>query len=317
MAEAFGFFDSQPAGYAQGRGLKTPPFLWRDGKAEPFPPGTHKNVRLRAARGDCAAGFWETGSKRGAVCWRTIDGALALVDLHPDRFASSYAMGCGGGAQVGVGEPAVKKGAKSAEVGIVWRGSKTNPTILTLDGDEVSLAGTDGTAHVGAVGKLRAAMWRDDGASAVLLGPSGRGTAAVGVGDGEQVGEVWIGVGPRAVMWRGSEASMTDLHPTGFETSRALACAGGFQVGFAKPQEMTRAGFSAPETHALLWAGAADALVDLHSVVPSPWNASMARAIEVDADVVRIAGQVDEFILHGDVPSLGARQACVWQARRR
>lgn len=110
---------------------------------------------------------------------------------------------------------------------------------------------------------------------------------------------------------------MADLNPAGFETSRAYACAGRLQVGMAKPREMTKAGFTAPETRAILWAGAAGEYIDLHAFVPAPWNASVARSIEISGDLVRIAGSVEEFVFHGDAPAIGARLACVWEGHRR
>lgn len=96
---------------------------------------------------------------------------------------------------------------------------------------------------------------------------------------------------------------MVDLNPRDYETSRAASCDGGLQVGFVKRKENTKAGFSSPETHACIWAGTADAFLDLHTFVPQPWNASVASAIELDGDLVRIVGSVEEFIFHGDAPS--------------
>lgn len=161
----------------------------------------------------------------------------------------------------------------------------------------------------------RAALWRDNGESVSLLGPENRSSIANGVGGGEQVGELWIGAGPHACLWHGTQNSMVDLNPRDYETSRAASCGGGLQVGFVKRKENTKAGFGSPETHACIWAGTADAFLDLHTFVPQPWNASVASAIELDGDLVRIVGSVEEFIFHGDAPSIGARQPCLWEAR--
>lgn len=318
LAEAIGFLAGHAAGSAQGRGTRMPPYLWRAGSPEPLPLGARKDIHLRAARGTDAVGYWEVGAsgKRGAVAWRMDGDLVDLVELPGDGYTQTHALGCARGVQVGSGQPKVKKGAHAADVGLVWRGGAAPPTAIASGDGEVELWATDGEAHVGTVGSGRAAMWRGSGA-VVLLGPADRATSAQGIGDGEQVGEIWVGRGPHAVLWRDTEASMVDLNPAGFETSRAYACAGGFQVGMVKPLEMTRAGFNAPETRAALWAGAGDQFLDLHAAVPAPWNASVARAIEIEGDVVRIAGSVEEFIFHGDAPSIGARLACVWEARRR
>ena len=318
FATGVGLFHGHVAGDGQGRGYKRPPFLWRTVKAEPLPLGAYKDVKLRRARGSDAAGFWEIGAsgKRGAIGWRMDGESVTLVDLHPTGYVKSYAMGCAKGVHVGTGEPKAAKGQKAGDVGLIWRGSADACSVVRSDAGEVALEQTDGDAHVGGAG-ARAALWRGDGESTTLLGPENRNSVAHGVGDGEQVGEVWVGSGPHACLWRGSAESMVDLTPAGYESSQAWSCAGGFQVGFVKRKETTKAGFGSPETRACLWAGDSDTFLDLHAFVPAPWNASVATAIEVHSDVVRIVGTVEEFIFHGDAPSIGARRACLWEARRR
>ena len=75
-------------------------------------------------------------------------------------------------------------------------------------------------------------------------------------------------------------ASVVDLHPDGFAQSQALGVANGRQVG---------AGFGAGtgwRSHALVWSGTPESVVDLHAFLPPDAAFSRAVAIDSDGDIV-------------------------------
>jgi hypothetical protein len=87
-------------------------------------------------------------------------------------------------------------------------------------------------------------------------------SAALGVGDGYQVGEaVATGANYHAVLWHGTKA-VVDLHPTsgGFTRSAAHAVGDGQQVGYAYGPT------TGDNPRALLWTGSAASVVNLHPV---------------------------------------------------
>jgi hypothetical protein len=123
-------------------------------------------------------------------------------------------------------------------------------------------------------------------------------TEGLGIGDGEQAGQSQssppngqLGV-THALLWRGSAASVIDLHPDGFKNSGAFATSGGVQVGY---------GVTASATHALKWSGSASSVVDLDPTA-------------VFSQALGIAG--DQVVGFGDVQiecSVGACQhARLW-----
>jgi len=149
---------------------------------------------------------------------------------------------------------------------VLWNGSSTlidlNPSGFTFS----RAVATDGTQHVGdgygsATGQIHhAVLWiGNTAATAIDLHPASGYTqsAALGVGDGFQVGEaVATGADYHAVMWNGSK-SVVDLHPAGYTRSAAVGVAGGKQVGSAN---------MGGNNHAMLWSGTAASAIDLHPV---------------------------------------------------
>lgn len=118
--------------------------------------------------------------------------------------------------------------------------------------------------------------------TAIELHPRGLvESEARGISAGQQVGDIWVPPGTgetHAVLWRGSAASMVDLHPRGFpEGSEALGVCGGQQVG---------AGFLDIDgnriLHALLWRGSVANVVDLH---PRGFQQSVAVGTSGDQQV--------------------------------
>ncbi|MEO8659690.1 MAG: hypothetical protein ABI693_14555, partial [Bryobacteraceae bacterium] len=126
-------------------------------------------------------------------------------------------------------------------------------------------------------------LWHGTAASATPLLPSGYNQSyCFGVAGGQQIGYVekvvYFTTTQHAVLWSGSSDALVDLHPAAFLYSKGLALAGGQQVGygssFAYGPVETPGGYQSTD-HALLWAGSAASVVDLH---PYGFDASSATS---------------------------------------
>ena len=108
---------------------------------------------------------------------------------------------------------------------------------------------------------------------AVDLTPPGPEAGIDAVRGGRGVGFVRPGFSERAALWDFAGPNHTDLHPSGFVTSRAVGAGGGQQVGHGWTGDFGT-------DRALLWRGSADSAVDLH-----PAGASYSRAHDTDGTV--------------------------------
>jgi hypothetical protein len=137
-------------------------------------------------------------------------------------------------------------------------------------------------------------MWTGTAKSEVDLhsGPFSASTA-VGIGGGMQSGwgsniqEIPTPTGVllkepvyHAVIWRGTPGSIQDVMPAGFAESQIVAAAGTKQVGWARPV----LGFG--PIHAMVWAGSAASVIDLHQLLPPGFTASRAVAIDPVTGVI-------------------------------
>ena len=170
----------------------------------------------------------------------------------------------------GVGEP------------VAWFGTAKSRISLTPKGVEAAhVFGTNNGRHVGMVNVESffqwATLWTGNGVETVDLhvdsigGATLHSTRAEGIWGNQQVGYGSGGavVGDRAILWNGTAASATSLHPShlGFIASQATATDGTQQVGWGRTDDLPRA---------LLWAGIAATAVDL-----TPANALFAEALGV------------------------------------
>jgi hypothetical protein len=71
-----------------------------------------------------------------------------------------------------------------------------------------------------------------------------------------------------------------DLNPSGFTYSVATGVSGGQQVGSGYGPA------TGGQNHALLWAGSADSVVDLHTFLPPGFTDSVATGIDSDGNIV-------------------------------
>ena len=78
--------------------------------------------------------------------------------------------------------------------------------------------------------------------------------------------------------WRAIAHLVVDLNPSGFTSSGALGVSGGQQVGYGNP--------TGDGTHALLWTGSADSVVDLHTFLPPEFTDSEAYGIDAEGNIV-------------------------------
>ncbi len=256
---ATGICGNQQVGKGTSPG-KNHALLWRGSAAsvEDLTPSGF-DAEARATSGDQQVGIGNTKAmgQAHALLWRS--SAASVVDLHPRGFVWSFANAVAGGQQVGMG------GLPSTESRIE-----------------------------------HALLWRGSAATVVDLHPSGFDIShAWGVGGGQQVGlgvrpvprELWAKYGSsedRALLWRGTAASVVDLTPSGLGSSRTLVVYPGIipSVAFATngEEQVGRAG-----GRAVLWRGSAASIVDLHAFLPPGFGASQAMAIDANGNVVGYA----------------------------
>ena len=254
------------------------------------------------------------------------DGRVAVTDLHPAHYATSYGFGCGDGQQVGYGQPPGQSGGSlPIERALLWTG--TAASVVELAGPDPKLQTralcVHGGVQVGEYGRnfgLRAVMWRGSSESAVVLHPTpppgyppdAQVSKATGVGDGQQVGVVaWKKkqMAPpdmRAALWTGSAESFVDLTPPKVRHADAQACVGGYQVGAV--------GLDAnnSERRATLWRGSAATRVDLQALLPAPWNRSDAIDVRVTGGALHVLGTAAQMVQEGHLEVKRAEQIVVW-----
>ena len=292
---AIGFCGGHPVGCAETARAKSLACWWPGGQPELLTLEGHQYLAAGRAGGDVIPGQWidqKSGGLR-AVVWRLQGGRLVGASLHDSQYENSWATAAWGDAAVGIGELPRKPDQRGLKVGLLWRAGEQ--TDVAGAGD-VTLLATDGTRVAGSL-DARATLWPSTTSAPIDLAPAGMPMSEVEALDGEQqIGIAWKGMCARAALWRGTAASFTDLTPKGFEFGRGHAGAGGFQVGFVRAKDTTRNGSAAVDNRAALWQGAADRRVDLNALLPAKkYNASVAWAIEIRGDAVRICGQATRY----------------------
>jgi hypothetical protein len=201
-----------------------------------------------------------------ALLWR--GSAVGVIDLHPSGFVKSQALGAAGGEQVGFGVgmrvlPVDYQAIGNTPHALLWHGSAAS----VVDLQHVFVA------HI---------------TSSEDFAPS-RGQQ-VGYGYGDRNNSHWP---VHALMWRGSAASVVDLHPAGYETSRALDICGEVQVGYGVTSQPPI------QTHALLWRGTAASVLNLNAFLPQGFESAQGFGFDASGDVVGVAGgQASGWRLH-------------------
>lgn len=155
-----------------------------------------------------------------ALLWN--GSAEDYINLHPDGYSYSLAMGISGSQQVGYGE------YDGDDHALYWSGSAASYVDLHPSGYTWSKAyGTNGSQHVGQ-GDDHAMLWNGTAGSYVDLHPSGVWeSCAIDTNGTQQVGWVleydfWADeVVKKAVVWNGSSADFFYLPMDGFLESWA------------------------------------------------------------------------------------------------
>jgi hypothetical protein len=316
----YGFCDGHAVGNAETIRAGSFACWWPDGRPELLKLHGKKYVASGRASGGTIPGLWrEQSSEMRAAVWLRREGSLATRVLHAKPFDQSWASAAGGGIVIGMAKGRSESGTRARTIGVVWH-EDHEPVIVAAEGD-IALFATDGTRLAGSV-HGRATLWPSPNAAPIDLSPKGMRMSEVQALDGEfQIGMAFKGFRARACLWRGGADSFVDITPKKFQTSRALAAAQGYQVGFVREKDTTRGGSGGSDNRAVLWQGAADRWFDLHSLVDSKqYNASMASAIEIQGDVLRICGQVSRYeLMHPDTPyeshTVPVAHPVVWTAR--
>lgn len=294
---AYGFCSGHPVGRAETARGKSFGCWWPDN--EPLLLAfDEKNKEVTAGRpsgGELIPGHRSgKGGAMKAVAWKLDGECLVPADLHDESYESTWATGAGGGVVVGMGTPPGKLGKRGPDVGLLWRdGAET--AVITGIGN-VNILATDGTRLAGSLDG-RATLWPSAGATPIDLAPASMPPSEVDALDAEwQVGIAWKGMCARAGLWRGTAASFCDLTPDGFESGRAFGAAEGYQAGFVRRRDTTLNGSSGSDDCAVLWQGAANRWFNLNELLPEKkYNASVAWAIEVRGDTVRICGEASRY----------------------
>lgn len=175
---------------------------------------------------------------------RNSHGEYVATLLHPAGFLLTHGAGISGGQVVGHGYGSATGGYAHA---LVWDDATSQYIDLHPPGFNQSRAyDTNGSVQVGIATKFVA---------------GGRRTIYEN----------------QAMLWRGSRASVVNLHPAGAIESYAFAISGTMQVGYGR-------GPSIGGAHALLWRGSAESMVDLH---PAGYRTSVAGGVDGDIQVGR------------------------------
>jgi hypothetical protein len=294
----YGFCGGQAVGNAETIRAGSFGCWWPNDKPELLKLEGKKYVASGTASDSLIPGLWrEASSEMRAACWFLRGGKLVARILHTNAFDQTWATATGGGVVVGMAYPLREPGRRVRNVGVVWRDGQ-DPFTVSADGDVV-LSVTDGTRLAGSV-YGRAMLWPSPNDSPIDLSPKAMTTSEVQALDGEtQVGIAFKGFRARACLWRGTADSFVDLTPKKFQTARALGAARGYQVGFVREKDTTRDGSGGSDNRAVIWQGTPDRWFDLHALIDSSeYNASMASAIDVQGDVVRVCGQVSRYELY-------------------
>jgi hypothetical protein len=326
---AMGFAGADVLGSAEAGRVAARQCLWVGGRPELVdePKGFDP---WAACAGQLVGRVVVKGKDRATLVERR-DGSRTLVDLHPAGYATSVAHGCAGGRQVGYGQRAGQKQMSPLERALLWSGSAQGVVELRGPDPELqtrALAAADDGVQVGEYGRnwgCHAAMWRGSSESMAQLHPEPpRGyppdsqvSSARGAGDGQQVGVLaWKKTQlaepvSRAALWTGSAASFVDLTPRDLKHAAAEACAAGFQVGWATRIDLNKG------LRATLWRGSAEDHVDLHELLPPPWNRSSAADIQVAGSTLRVVGTVALLEEERGYDVVRLQRVALWEATLR
>jgi hypothetical protein len=247
------------AGYGLPQGGSFPTdaraLLWPNGQMpRDITPAGYHAARVEDAEDDQLVGYVSFyGNDFRAGLW--LGGGSSFVDLHPSEFTLSGALGCGGGLQAGhvlFSQNCFECGSFVEQHAGFWAGSAASFTRLHAPGF-YRVLGTD-----------------TDGKQFVGWGFANSNTAPF-----------------QALLWTNSASTAISLHPlAGFECSFATGVANGEQGGYG----------SGPATddwtHALLWRGSPQSVVDLN---PPGYFTSTVEAVR-DGVQVGTAARWEDYV---------------------
>ena len=223
----------------------------------------------------------------------------SCVDLHPQGFTYSEALGGDSNLQVGWGLLVDER-----YVGLAWRGTKQSAIIMLPTGYASSFCwSTESGKIVGNASSYSApsgaALWSstdpDDFVILPTVGPYPYdGSIATDIRGEFIVGDASLASYPNpfhAAAWTSSKHVFHDLHPPGWEYSSISATNGVQHVGTGTPDR------NSSVTHALVWTGTSRQALDLHEFLPPGlfWG-SEAWGINKDGVIVGEAyGQSGDY----------------------
>lgn len=203
-----------------------------------------------------------------------VNAQWTVTNLHPAGAKASRAYSTNDG-QIGGYVITINSTQRAA----LWNGASPSSWVDLSSGGYSQVWGMEGNQQVGSFDGVQssATLWSGTAASRVTLNPAGAiGSHAFAIGDGQQVGNAYVGTCYHASLWSGTAASWVDLNPTGTSAcSSATGVSAGQQVGVRSVGNVY---------YATLWSGAAASWVNLN---PAGSTESAATRINNGQEVGR------------------------------
>ena len=317
LCSAMGFINGVPVGNAAsstGQELgcwwpSTGPELVRG-----FAP--NQKTIVASGRARTIAGKVAKGARHVPGLWQQRDGILVATEYILQGFAEVTAI-----AQREDVTAGLAKTHDADYLAVFWHNGKHGVLAPEKANDDTIAHGTGDGKVVGAIGRAgtrRACWWDIRSCRRFDIPPDGFVCSEVNdAGPGYLVGSGALGDSTRKpLLWNKPEkGDATVLLPRGFDAGEISSCDRDFQAGWVG--EM----WNRP-AHACLWNSSVENFLDLHTIIPGKYTDSEARLVEVEGDIIRIAGSVAVYIeqeSHLGEPqrALQEQRAAVWQGRLR
>lgn len=235
---------------------------------------------------DVQVGYATIDGYNHASMWRGT--ASSWTDLHPEVATESGILSISGDKAVGY---ARIDGIRHPIIWDILTGQWTDlssmlPYSADLEdindnGDIAGSSSVNGMSHAGFM-DASTDSWID-------LNPVGAVNSWVASMSGDyQAGAAFIGQVYRAIIWYGSANSWIDLSPEESDYTYISGSFGNVQVG----------GTAIERSHAAMWSGSKDSLIDLHNLLPSKYTTSDAWAVKIYNGVTYIVGSAEATDFH-------------------
>lgn len=317
-AQAYGADNGQQVGFGSLANGNSHALLWPSsaiGFVDLHPGGMVSSLAVGIGDGQQAGYGLLSNGNFHALLWT--GSAASAIDLNPPSWASQ-AFAAAGGQQVGFGTllgHVQGRTTQAPDHALLWASSATS--VVDLHPSQyvdsrargVSQGTQVGYGDVSGLGQIdpHALLWYGSAQSVVDLHPAGFiNSEAWAVSGSQQVGFATLPNGSitHALLWAGSAASVVDLHPSAYVYSAASAINGGKQAGYGfvadpnAPVLMASVGLTG-YTHALIWSGSANSVIDLNQFLPAGYTDAVASGVDAQGNIVGAAsGPATQGVAH-------------------